>query len=126
MLLKKNIQNIFRLSPAQEGLYFHYLAGDKPSAYIEQLSYRIHGLLDVGIAKASWEYLFSRHEVLRTVFNHKKMDIPLQVVLKEREVDLCYHDISHEPDAHVKEALIQDFKKVDRSRPFNLNEDVLV
>ncbi|MFA0964354.1 amino acid adenylation domain-containing protein [Roseivirga sp. BDSF3-8] len=120
-----NIKDIYRLSPMQEGMYFQWVYDPEDTAYIEQFSYRLAGSLDMGVVRRSLETLIARHDVLRTVFNHKKMDRPLQVVLKEQPVDLSFQDVT---DKSPKEAegIVEAFKQADRLQPFDLQQDVLM
>ncbi|MGB3181569.1 MAG: amino acid adenylation domain-containing protein [Cyclobacteriaceae bacterium] len=124
-IANNNIQDIYRLAPMQEGMYFQWVYDPADTAYIEQFSYRLAGPLDMAMVRRSLEILIARHDVLRTVFNHKKMDRPLQVVLKEQAPDLTFQDIS---DRSTEEAnvTVYDFKKADRLKPFDLQQDVLM
>ncbi|MCP5047694.1 MAG: amino acid adenylation domain-containing protein, partial [bacterium] len=122
------IQDLYLLTPMQQGMLFHALI-DKPGSsesYFEQISYRLHGVLDPPIAEDSLNELFNRHDVLRTAFIHKGVEVPLQLVLKERRVDFHYEDISPMGGNPEKEQFIQDFKSADRRRSFNLSRDVLL
>ncbi|MDT2260980.1 condensation domain-containing protein [Paenibacillus larvae] len=75
-LVRRNIQDIYKMAPTQEGMYFHYLLDKSSLAYLEQTTYRLHGDLDITRVKQSLEELFKRYDILRTVFNHEKADLP--------------------------------------------------
>ena len=125
MLNKKNIKDIYTLTPMQEGMLFHSLYEKSSYAYLEQVSYRLRGELDIEIVKKSCNQLLKRYDVLRTVFVHEGVDRPIQVVLKEREIDFYYEDISTLTDEE-KEVFINQYKKTDRKRSFDLSKDVLM
>ena len=65
---KKNIKNIYGLSPMQEGMLMHTVYGDSPLAYFEQTRYRITGDLDIAIFTETWQLIVQRHDILRTIF----------------------------------------------------------
>ncbi|MCP4152226.1 MAG: non-ribosomal peptide synthetase, partial [bacterium] len=123
MLTKKNIKYIYPLSPMQEGMFFHFLYDRSSSAYFEQMALRLTGKLDITLVKKSLDEVVKRHDILRTVFIHKKADRPLQVVLKEREVTFYYEDISKMED---KEAYITQYKAKNRQTLFDLTRDALM
>lgn len=123
-LSKSNIQNLHALSPLQEGLYFHALEASDSTAYFEQMSYRFTGRLDVERFRASWNELFRRHAIMRSVFIHKNSPRPLQVVLKKAEVEFLYEDISA-LSAEARQAHLQSFKQKDMARGFSLGRDTL-
>ncbi|AHD05618.1 putative non-ribosomal peptide ligase domain protein [Paenibacillus larvae subsp. larvae DSM 25430] len=125
-LVRRNIQDIYKMAPTQEGMYFHYLLDKSSLAYLEQTTYRLHGDLDITRVKQSLEELFKRYDILRTVFNHEKADLPLQVVLKEREVDFFFQDLRHIPDEKERERYMNEYKEYDKNRKFDLNKDVMM
>ena len=122
-LAKENIQNMYTLSPMQEGMYFWSQYDPSSSAYFEQAAYRLSGNLDIGCVQRALNELFRRHDVLRTVFVRKALHRLLQVVQKEREAEFYFEDISSAPD---KEGVLKDYRERDRQRGFDLNRDVLM
>lgn len=123
MLIKENIKNIYTLSPMQEGMYFHSFYDSSSPAYFEQTSYRLHGDLNIPFIEKSLNDLFKRYDILRTVFVQKGDKGILQVVLKERNVDFSYEDISAGED---KEAYLIKYREGDRKKSFDLGRDVLM
>ncbi|SDZ31331.1 amino acid adenylation domain-containing protein, partial [Lysobacter sp. yr284] len=78
-----NVQDIYALSPLQEGLLFHHLqasAGD-PYLHVSVLSFADRGLMDrfVGAVQA----VVDRHDILRTAFFWEGLSTPAQVVLRK-------------------------------------------
>jgi bacitracin synthase 3 len=123
MISKANVKNIYPLTPLQEGILFHALYG-AGSAYFEQLCYRISGRLDPGLFEKAWEELVRRHDVLRTIFVHKDVPRPLQIVLKQWRIDFTFIDLKGEVRGEA-EARLAGLKEQDRARPFNLGRDPL-
>ena len=72
MLSKENLQEVYPLTPMQEGLFFHALYEPDSLAYLQQITYCLRGALDVGAFETAWNQLIQRHDVLRTVFIHRK------------------------------------------------------
>ena len=122
---KKNIKNIYKLAPLQEGMLFHSLLDDGKVEYIEQMTYHITGRPDITLFEKTWNILFKRHDVLRTFFIYKNVPEPLQVVLKERRVVFSHENIEHLDIAHQKET-INAYKENDRKKGFDLTKDVLM
>jgi len=123
MKTKGKIKDIYPLSPMQEGMFFHHLYDKSSFAYFEQVSYRMNGKLNIPYVEKSLNELLKRHDILRTAFIQKQGKRLLQAVLKEREIDFFYKDISKKDDK--SDYLIQ-FKEEDKKRSFNLSKDVLM
>jgi amino acid adenylation domain-containing protein len=123
MISRANVKNIYPLSPLQEGILFHALH-DAGGAYFEQLSYRIRGRINPDVFRAAWEELVRRHDVLRTIFVHKDIPRPLQIVLKQWRIDFSAVDLRKLARGDA-EAKIVSLKEEDRATPFNLAKDPL-
>ncbi|MCX6582588.1 MAG: amino acid adenylation domain-containing protein [Candidatus Aminicenantes bacterium] len=121
-----NIQDIYPLTPMQEGMLFQSLANPTSSAYFEQTIFRLSGELDIKAVKKSLDQLHMRHDILRTAFVHEGLERPMQVVLKNRMCDFSYRDIRRLETPEAQEQFIRDFAREDRRRIFNLARDVLM
>lgn len=119
------IQDVYSLTPMQEGMLFHSLAEPDSQMYHELFAVRLKGILDVNAIEESLRLLVKRHDILRTVFLHQNIDKPRQVVLKERKTDFTYVDIRHFNTRLEKEQYIADFKSKDRSKTFDLSKHIL-
>jgi hypothetical protein len=80
------IQDVYRLSPLQEGMLFESLYAPERDAYVVQAAWTLEGDLDPAALRRAWEQVVERHAVLRTSFHWKEMEHPHQVV--HRQVDL--------------------------------------
>jgi len=76
-----NIEDIYPLSPMQQGMLFHTLYADEADAYVVQVAWTLRGL-DVGAWKRAWEEVVDRHPALRTAFAWEKLAEPVQIVWK--------------------------------------------
>ena len=127
------IEDIYILTPMQEGMLFSTLYDKDSTVYFEQTSYRLHGRLDVEISRKSFNELVNRHDILRTAFIYegKGIERPLQVVLKNRTVKLLYEDlramgVGMKDGRDRQENYIKEFKETDRKSSFDLSKDVLM
>src|SRR5215213_5906775 len=112
-LSSKNVQNIYRLSPMQEGIYFHAAMDGASDAYFCQSAYRVRMPLQNSLLEKSLQMLVDRHDVLRTVFSHQKTEHCIQVVLKSRLAAIYFEDISSISDQqeHLHQFTVNDRKK---------------
>lgn len=113
-----NLEDVYELSPLQEGIYYHWLAEPGTNNYIEQLSYSVQGLLDEQVLRSSYEDLVNRHAMLRTSFSHDFAGKNLQLVWKEVEPVFTFIAGDGNPG---NEAYIQSYKEEDRKKGFQLN-----
>jgi non-ribosomal peptide synthase protein (TIGR01720 family) len=107
------LEDVYTLSPLQEGMYFHWLTGMDANVYFEQLCYRIKGELDILILEKSYNELLSRHGVLRSYFSQDVGDQTLQIVKTKVAGRFNYKEIV--------ETEIENFKKDDRAEGFDLH-----
>ncbi len=122
---KENIQNICRLTPLQEGMLFHSLLDGASTAYLELTRYHLSGPFDLDAFRSTWQRLISRHEILRSAFLHKNTPEPVMVVLKERALDLTFHDLSQWPTER-QEAELEACAEREGARVFDLSSDSLM
>ncbi|SFY30075.1 non-ribosomal peptide synthetase, partial [Azotobacter vinelandii] len=75
------IEDIYPLSPMQQGMLFHSLLEGEAGHYINQMRVDVEGL-DVARFRAAWQAVVDRHEVLRASF--VEVDgRPLQVIRRQ-------------------------------------------
>ena len=94
-----NLEDVYELSPLQEGIYYHWLAEDSSSLYFEQISYRVRAkVLDVEKLKGAYDRLTARHAVLRTSFSNEYAGRSLQIVRKEVPSNFTYEKLDRQGD----------------------------
>jgi len=122
---KENIKDMYRLSPMQEGILFHYFLEPDTAAYFQQFEFKIDGPLAIDLLQKSFDLLVERHDVLRTTFVFEKVKRPLQVVFKSWPKELQVYDLSGLTTAQ-QEARVEQIKKEDLEQGFDLSHDHLI
>jgi amino acid adenylation domain-containing protein len=121
----KNVEDIYPLSPMQEGMMFHTLYAPGSGAYVVHISSRIQGNLNIAAFKRTWQKILERHPILRSAYLWDKVDKPLQIV--RTEVKLPWY----EPDwrglsAEKQEQQLQDYLWSEHGQGFDLSQAPLM
>src|ERR1700732_5147210 len=87
----QNIEDVYELSPLQQGMLFHTLSDPGVGTYFMQSGFQVENL-DVSALRHAWQQVVDRHAVLRTSFHWEGLDKPVQVVHREVEVPFEEHD----------------------------------
>src|SRR3954454_7415783 len=121
----ENIEDIYNLSPIQDGILFHSLHMPESGMYFEQFSWSAEGDLDLAAFERAWQSVVDRHPVLRTSFFWEDLDEALQMV--SRRVRLPMEQLDWRilsPDE--QRARLEAFLRADRARGFELTEPRLM
>ncbi|MFB2892393.1 amino acid adenylation domain-containing protein [Aerosakkonemataceae cyanobacterium BLCC-F50] len=116
-----NIEDLYELSPMQQGMLFHSLYSPESEIYFGQLLCVLKGDLDLAIFQQAWQQVVSRHPVLRTSFHWEEIEKPLQMVNKWVDCHLFCHDWRDLTKAEQQERL-ESLPKSDRQKTFDLSE----
>ena len=93
-----NIEDVYPLSPTQEGMFFHSLEAEEPGLYVNQLNVDVSGL-DADRLVRAWQAMVERHATLRTGFLWQAgMARPLQLVLAQVEPEIVQLDWRNRKD----------------------------
>ncbi|MEM7304708.1 MAG: condensation domain-containing protein, partial [Pseudomonadota bacterium] len=84
---RKNVENIFPLSPMQQGLLFHSLLNPKSGDYVPQVILTLTGNLQPSIMKKAWEYIIKKHSAMRCGFYWEQRDDPYQIQFANLPID---------------------------------------
>jgi amino acid adenylation domain-containing protein len=120
-----NVEDIYPLSPMQEGMLFHTLYNPDSGAYFIQMGCRLRGSLITSAFRRAWEEVVRRHAVLRSAFLWDGLKKPVQVVRKS--VDLPWHE--EDWQALPEETQGRQWKKFlqeDRERGFDFQQPPLL
>ncbi len=118
------MKSTYNLSPLQEGILFHSIVEPNTGVYITQWQCAVREPLDEPKFKEAWEHVIARHEILRTHFEWKEKEAPVQIVDSEVDFRLIVQDWSDMP-ANELQARLEDFLADDRSQGIQLNEPPL-
>ncbi|MGA2598051.1 MAG: amino acid adenylation domain-containing protein [Bryobacteraceae bacterium] len=113
-----DIEDIYPLSPTQQGLLFHHLLEPDSRAYHAQMSCLLE-LRDRELWKDAIQQVFQRHPVLRTSFLWEGVDDPLQITHRESAVvieGLDWRSLSEEE----RDRAFVRFREADLERRFDL------
>jgi amino acid adenylation domain-containing protein len=122
---RKNVEDIYPLSPLQQGMLFHALYSPETGAYSEQLPLLVEGGLDVDAHARAVQRTVDRHPALRTGLVWENVPRPLQVVLREARVEVSRRDWSGKAEEEWRAALAA-FLAEDRRRGFDLTKAPLL
>lgn len=92
---KKNIEQIYALSPAQQGMLYDTVRTAGSGIYIEQLVCSVRGALQLPHFMHAWQAMVDRHALLRTCFAWENQSEPVQVVLRHVEALWVQQDWRH-------------------------------
>ncbi|WP_133054523.1 non-ribosomal peptide synthetase, partial [Niastella populi] len=112
------LEDVYELSPLQEGIYYHWLAEDSGTVFFEQVSWAVRAkTLDIEKLKAAYDLLTARHAVLRTSFTSEYAGRSLQIVRKEIPGNYTWQQLDRQEGWEAQVALI---RRQDRERGFDL------
>jgi amino acid adenylation domain-containing protein len=120
-----NVQDIYPLSPMQQGMLFHTVYAGGSGIYFTQLSGDLEGTARVEIFRQAIERTLERHAILRTAFLWENLDEPLQVVRGVVELPVDRVDWRQLEPSCVQ-ARFQTLLSEDRQRGFDLAEAPLM
>ncbi len=120
-MANSNIEAVYRLSPIQEGMLFHFLKSGQSGVYFEQFSCLLSGPLDVHRFKAAWGQTVQRHPVLRTLFTWEGRQQPLQLVRPAVELPWSHLDWS-ELSKDQQQSQFNGLLQRDRDRGFDIEQ----
>ena len=117
----ENVEDVYGLSPLQEGMMYHTLSASASGVFVQQVCCTIEGDLNVAGFKQAWAQVLDGHAVLRSVFLWEGLDEPLQVVREQaaipwRQVNLDSLDEEGESSA------LSTFLADDRAQGFDLSD----
>jgi NRPS condensation-like uncharacterized protein len=121
----RDVEDIYPLSPLQQGLLFHTLQAPESGVYFEQLSAVLGGDLEVASFKRAWQKVLERHALLRTAFYWEELSEPLQVVHRQVELPWVEEDWRG-LSPNEQQGRFEAFLEADRGRGFELGQAPLM
>jgi amino acid adenylation domain-containing protein/non-ribosomal peptide synthase protein (TIGR01720 family) len=112
----RGVEDVYPLTPMQEGMLFHSLLAPGGGAYVGQFMYDLKGPLDTTAFGRAWSAVVQRHPVLRTGFQWGG-ERAFQVVRREVELPMRAEDWRALSEAE-REARLEAFLAADREQGF--------
>ncbi|MEO3869998.1 amino acid adenylation domain-containing protein [Nonomuraea sp. B12E4] len=122
----KKVQDVWPLTPLQEGLLFHALDGGSDGRdtapdggsdpYTVHSTLDLRGPLDVAALRGAAETLLRRHDILRGAFRRRKNGQPVQVIAARAALRWHEVDLTDAADADRVAEIVEE----DRRAPFDL------
>lgn len=105
-----NVEDVYELSPLQQGILFHSLHNTDADVYLNQRSFVIEGSVDIDGLLDAFQDTVRAHTALRTSFHWEGLDKPLQVVHRDAPPKVTNLDWTDEPDKdeRLDELLAED------------------
>jgi amino acid adenylation domain-containing protein/non-ribosomal peptide synthase protein (TIGR01720 family) len=113
------IEDVYPLSPMQQGMLFHSIVGASTGEYFLQVGWTFHSPLDLPVFRRAWEAVVDRHPILRTAFFWQELPQPLQAV--HPRVELPWHEYDWRGlSPSEQQARFEALLREDHSRGFDL------
>jgi amino acid adenylation domain-containing protein len=122
---RASIEDLYPLSPLQQGMLFLSLLAPESDVYLRQVSYQVDIPLDVAAFEQAWQTVVDRHPALRTCFVWERQKEPHQVVLKRLKVPFEHHDLRGLAQAE-QEGRSAALFAAERRRPVQLSRPPLL
>ncbi len=111
----EDVQDVYRLSPLQEGILFHHLLNQQSDTYVLSMLFELDSRAEVDVLVGALERVMVRHDILRTAVRWQNLPQPMQVVFRRaclpvQEVEL---DPTRETAAQLKELLRPGRERMD-------------
>jgi non-ribosomal peptide synthase protein (TIGR01720 family) len=122
----KAVEDLYPLTPLQEGMLFHTLKDPHDELYITQIAWSVT-VPSVDLFKRAWTKIIERHPILRSSFAWDGFERPLQVVHKPYPIDSVWTDLdfSAMSPEEVQEK-ITEYLTSDRVKGFDLSQPHLL
>jgi amino acid adenylation domain-containing protein/non-ribosomal peptide synthase protein (TIGR01720 family) len=122
-LAADGIEDIYTLSPMQQGMLFHTLYEQAAGDYINQIRVTVEGL-DVARFQQAWDVTVQAHDVLRSGFFWEgQLEWPCQVVYREARLPIEHLDWRAMPE---RDLALQNLQETQRRQGFDLAKAPLV
>jgi non-ribosomal peptide synthase protein (TIGR01720 family) len=123
------IEDLYPLSPMQEGMLFHSLYGSDNGIYTTQLVCELNGRLNEEIFGRAWQAAVDAHAVLRTGFEWEAVEEPVQVVRRSAKVRLKHEDWRTDwrrLGRREQEDVLEKYLRREREQEFDLKQSPLM
>ncbi|WP_235548573.1 condensation domain-containing protein, partial [Noviherbaspirillum sp. Root189] len=92
-----NVQDIYPLAPLQEGMFFHYISGERRDPYLSHVLFSFESRRQMDAYFEAMQSVIHRHDILRTAVLWEGLHEPVQVVW--RHAPLKIEDLELHPES---------------------------
>ncbi|MET0399229.1 MAG: amino acid adenylation domain-containing protein [Longimicrobiaceae bacterium] len=121
----RGVEDVYPLSPLQEGMLFHALYAPESGVYVGQFGFVLEGPLEEDVLERAWQSAVSRHEALRAGFAWEGLPRPVQVIRRDAKLPFHREDWRGLDEAD-RQARLQRFLEADRMVDFELGRAPLM
>ncbi|MEA2694558.1 MAG: hypothetical protein QOJ16_3945, partial [Acidobacteriota bacterium] len=115
----REVEDVYPLSPVQQGMLFHTVFEPEVGMYVGQFGYEIRGELEVDRLRQAWQGVIDRHPALRTGIVWREVRRPVQIV--RRRVELSWEESDwRDLDSPAQAVDLAALRRQDRERGFDL------
>ncbi|MBD2435190.1 non-ribosomal peptide synthetase [Nostoc sp. FACHB-110] len=122
---RQNIEDIYPLSPMQEGMLFESLYSPDSGAYFQQFIGTLTGNINVKIFEKAWQQLVDKHSIFRTAFVWESLSQAIQVVYRKINVTVDTYNWQ-ELSAQEQQQQLGTFLEAERQKGFQLSQAPLM
>jgi len=120
-----HVEDIYALSPLQEGMVFHVLDNSDAGLYVQQLFLDISGEFNLSGFEKAWKATLLRHPALRSAFVWEGVEYPVQLTMPIDQLPWHTLDWQEKQNSQIEkdwEALLAE----DRALGFKLDQTPLM
>ncbi|MEP6917581.1 MAG: condensation domain-containing protein, partial [Acidobacteriota bacterium] len=120
-----NLEDLYPLSPMQQGMLFHSIYSPGAGVYVEQSVFTLSGEFELATFERAWRRVVDRHSILRTSFLWEDLEHPLQAVHREVDLPVIRRDWRGDSVAD-RDRQLDAYLTADRERGFELSRAPLM
>jgi amino acid adenylation domain-containing protein len=91
---QSNIQDIYPLTPLQEGILFYHLMSDDADPYLNNAIFSVKEVAQLNAFIDAIQFSISRHDALRTFIQWEGLAVPAQIVLRNAELQTDWLEVA--------------------------------
>jgi len=120
-----DVDDLYPLSPLQEGMLFHHVLDQASGAYVNQRCCFLRGRVDANALQGAWQAVVDTHDMLRAQFLWEGLEQPLQCIRRRVVLPLTEQDLRHLPPQQRQAALIERLE-AGKARGFDIRSAPLL
>jgi surfactin family lipopeptide synthetase C len=120
-----DLEDLYELTPLQQGLLFHCLYAPDEGVYVEQAYLTLHGEIRRDEFWAAWQKVYDRHPALRSTYHWDGVAAAVQAVHRRVPIEHDERDWRDVPADQAEERL-RDFLAEERQRGLDLQQPPLM